>query len=307
MVLDWLMAGDPGIRWQTLRDLKGASPSAWEWQRAGVAREGWGKKLLDARDSEGTWGGGLYSPKWISTTYSLILLRRLGLPPGHPAALQGCFLLVDKGLAPDGGIDLFVGLNRSETCVTGFILGLVTALGLESAATERIVEYLLQNQMRDGGWNCERYAGATHSSFHTTINVLEGLRAYAESGGARARETRAAEARAQEFFLEHRLYRSHRTGEVVDPRMTRFSFPPRWYHDVLRTLDYFQASDAPCDPRLQDPIDLVRRKCGKDGRWVLQNRHPGKTFFEMEATGKPSRWNTLRALRVLKWWDAAVG
>jgi len=305
-VLEWLMAGDPAIRWQALRDLHGASRADWEAERARVGVEGWGRELLDSRDEAGTWGGGLYSPKWISTTYSLVLLRRLGLAPEHPTAVEGCALLMEEGLAPDGGIDLSVTLGRSETCLTGFVLALVTELGFESSGTERMVDYLLREQMPDGGWNCQRYQGATHSSFHTTINVLEGLRGYANGGGPRRSEVECAETRGREFFSEHHLYRSHRTGDVVDPRMTRFSFPPRWYHDVLRTLDYFQASGAPRDSRLEDPIELVRRKCGKDGRWPLQNRHPGKAFFEMEAVREPSRWNTLRALRVLKWWDSAA-
>ncbi len=305
-VIGWLLEGDPAIRWQVLKDLEDADPGTWRRERETVVGSGWGARLLRVRDAAGTWGGGLYSPKWTSTTYSLIMLRRFGLPSGHPAALEGCALLVDRGASRDGGIDLSTGLNRSETCITGFVLALVSEFGFRSPSTEDIVGYLLREQMEDGGWNCQRYRGATHSSFHTTINVLEGLRVYVETGGLKAAEVEKAESRAREFFLRHHLYRSHRTGEVVKPEFTRFSFPPRWHHDVLRTLDYFRASDAEYDPRLEDPIDLLRRKRGKDGRWRLQNRHPGKVFFEMEKVGKPSRWNTLRALRVLKWWDGST-
>jgi hypothetical protein len=303
--LDWLMKGDPAIRWQTMRDLLGKTDRVYNRERDKVPREGWGARLLKCQDPNGTWAGKLYSPKWTSTTYSLILLRRCGLPAGHPAALKGCRVLIDRGLFPDGGIDLSVGQNRSETCITGFVLALVTQLGLKTDATEKIVDYLLREQMKDGGWNCLRFQGATHSSFHTTINVLEGLRGYVETGGKQTADVLAAEARAREFFLEHRLYRSHRTGDIVNPCFTRFSFPPRWHHDVLRTLDYFQSSNAPYDKRLEDPIELLLCKRKKDGYWLLQNRHPGKSFFEMEAVGKPSRWNTLRALRILKWWGAA--
>jgi hypothetical protein len=203
-------------------------------------------------------------------------------------------------------MDLSVGLNRSETCITGFVLALVTYFRVVSPRVEEMISYLLREQMPDGGWNCLRYRGATHSSFHTTINVLEGLRLYSEAKGERAQEAEAAEERAREFFLRHALYRSHRTGEVVKAEFSRFSFPPRWHHDVLRTLDYFRDSGAPHDPRLEDPIGLLFRKRRKDGRWPLQNRHPGRTFFEMEKPGQPSRWNTLRALRVLLWW-ADVG
>ncbi len=157
--------------------------------------------------------------------------------------------------------------------------------------------------MADGGWNCEWDRGAVHGSFHTTTSVLEGLREYGVAGGARAAETEAAEQRGREFLLVHRLFRSHRTGEVVDERMLRLSFPPRWRHDVLRCLDYFRSANAPKDERLTDAIGVLVAKRRADGRWPLQQRHPGRTWFEMEEVGGPSRWNTLRALRVLTWWE----
>lgn len=306
-VVDWLLAGDPAIRWQTQRDLLGAEPEVWQRERRAVADSGWGARVLREQAPDGRWGGGIYTPKWTSTTYSLILLRRLGLEPGHPAAARGCEILLARGDSIDGGIDLSAGLDRSETCVTGFLLALVSYFGLVSPRTNEIIDYLLREQMPDGGWNCLRYRGATHSSFHTTINVLEGLRLHAQVHGERAQEVEAAEARAREFFLRHALYRSHRTGAVAKEVFTRFSFPPRWHHDVLRTLDYFRESGAAYDPRLEDPIALLVRKRRKDGTWPLQNRHPGRTFFEMEAVGGPSRWNTLRALRVLRWWESVGG
>ncbi len=305
-VNDWLLSGDPSIRWQAQRDLLGASPDTWLPERRRVGTHGWGARLLAEQAADGTWGGGIYSPKWISTTYSLILLRRLGLERHHPAASKGCRVLLDRGDSDDGGVDLSVGLNRSETCITGFVLALVSYFRVTSPRVEEIISYLLREQMPDGGWNCLRYRGATHSSFHTTINVLEGLRLYAKGGGERTREVEATEGRAREFFLRHALFRSHRTGQVVKAEFTRFSFPPRWHHDVLRTLDYFRDSENTCDPRLQDPIQLLLRKRRRDGKWPLQNRHPGRTFFEMEKPGKPSRWNSLRALRVLRWW-AEIG
>ena len=306
-VLRWLLAGDPAIRWQVMRDLTGAEPTRWRRERKAVAEKGWGARLLQKQDPGGGWGGGVYSPKWTSTTYSLILLRRLGLEAGHSAALKGCRVLLDRDASCNGGVDLSVGLNRSETCITGFILALYRHFGFAPRRTEEIVEYLLREQMTDGGWNCERFRGAKHSSFHTSIDVLEGLRVYVRTGGRRGGEVSEAESRAREFFLRHHLYRSHRTGEVVKEEFTRFSFPPRWHHDVLRTLDYFADSGAPHDPRLEDPIQTLVRKRRRDGRWPLQNRHPGKVFFEMEKPGKASRWNTLRALRVLKWWTEQQG
>jgi hypothetical protein len=160
--------------------------------------------------------------------------------------------------------------------------------------------------MPDGGWNCRRPSGATHASVHTTLSVLEGLRRYELHRGRSLAAVRRAQRRGREFLLVHRLFRSHRTGAVIKPAFTRFSFPPRWYYDVLRALDHFQAVEAPRDPRLADAIDVVRGHRKEDGRWPLQNRHPGKVYFEMERVGAPSRWNTLRALRVLKWWEGGV-
>lgn len=299
--IDWLLAGDPSIRWQVERDLLHAPRKTWEREQRRVATNGWGARLLAHQDKSGRWTPKLYGTKWISTTYSMVLLRQLGLPHDDARARRACRLFLDEALWRDGGINVSTTHKCSETCVTGMVLGLLAWFGCDDPRRERLIDYLLREQMPDGGWNCERRRGASHGSFHTTINVLEGLRDYIEAGGPRAIEARVAENRAREFFLAHHLYRSHRTGAVVDPAFTRFSFPPRWHHDVLRTLDYFRASDALYDDRLDDPIALVLKKRGGDGRWLLQNRHPGTTFFEIEAAGKPSRWNTLRAMRVLDW------
>ena len=300
-VLAWLLKGDPAIRWQVARDLLHLPAREWRAQQARVAREGWGARILARQDKTGRWTRRLYGQKWISTTYSLVLLRQCGLPNEEPRAQKSCLLFLEEGLWHDGGINVSTTLGRSEMCVSGMVLGLLSWFRVKDPRREDIVAYILRNQMEDGGWNCR--LGATHSSFHTTINVLEGLRDYVDAHGLRSGEVRQAEARGREFFLAHRLYRSHRTGRIVHSAMTRFSFPPRWHHDVLRTLDYFRASEAAHDERLEDPIGLVLERRTSAGSWLLQNRHPGTTFFELETVGKPSRWNTLRALRVLKWFE----
>jgi hypothetical protein len=138
---------------------------------------------------------------------------------------------------------------------------------------------------------------------NTTISVLEGLRHYELHRGRKLPAVRAAQRRGREFLLVHRLFRSHRTGEIIKSVFTRFAFPPRWHYDILRALDYFQAVNAPRDQRLAEAIDIVRSRQREDGRWLLQQSYKGKTYFELERVGTPSRWNTLRALRVLKWWD----
>jgi hypothetical protein len=306
--IQWLLDGDPSIRWQVLRDLFGAGASAVERERRKVAREGWGARLLARQDAGGTWAGGqsssggLYSPKWTSTTYTMLLLRDLGLAADNRQARSACALLLERGLRADGGINY--GPDRSsETCITGIVLSILSHFEHGDDRIDTVAGHLLEQQMADGGWNCQRRRGAGHASVHTTINALEALRLYELHRGRMSRRVRTAQRRGRDFLLAHRLFRSHRTGAVIKPAFTRFSFPPRWHYDVLRALDHFQAAAAPRDDRLGDAIGLVRARRSRDGRWPLQNPHRGLTWFELERAGGPSRWNTLRALRVLAWWD----
>jgi hypothetical protein len=303
--IEWLLAGDPAIRWQVLRDLRGSPPAVWKKQRREVARAGWGKGLLDHQRPDGNWGDGPYLPKWTCTTYTMQLLWQLGLEPGHPAALGACRAYLDSGVEEDGGINFWRPRRRvSETCISGMIFGQLCYFGgAEDAIIDRMADYLLGEQMADGGWNCRRSGGAAHSSFHTTISVLEGLREYVASRGLCARGAAQAAARGREFLLAHRLFRSHQTGEVVANELTHFHFPTHWHFDVLRGLDYFRSCAAPRDERLQDGIDLLLARQQGDGRWALARSYPGAMHLPLEAPGEPSRWNTLRALRVLRWWQ----
>ncbi len=309
--LRWLLDGDPAIRWQTMRDLVGAPERTFARERARVARDGWGARLLSRQDPDGTWAAGrssdsgLYSPKWISTTYTMLLLRDFGLPENNRLARKACAVLLDRGLQPDGGVGYGAWAKwtrRGETCIGGMVLSILSCFNYDDSRLDTIAKRLMEEQMPDGGWNCRRPAGATHGSVHTTISALEGLHRYELRGRRHAGAARPAQKRGREFLLDHRLFRSHRTGRVINPAFTRFSFPPRWHYDILRALDYFQAVDAPRDPRLSEAIDIVRSRRREDGTWLLQNRYSGRTWFEMERVGEPSRWNTLRAGRVLKWW-----
>jgi hypothetical protein len=306
-VIQWLLDGDPAIRWQALRDLEDAEKRTLERERGKMTRVGWAARLLARQDRSGTWAGGmssdggLYSPKWISTTYTMLLLRDFGLQPKNRQARTACAQLLDQGLQRDGGVN-YGWRGRGETCVSGMVLSILSYFGYDDERLDTIADHLLDEQMPDGGWNCRRPYGATHSSVHTTISVLEGLRLYELFRRRKVRAFRAAQQRGRVFLLMHRLFRSDRTGEIIKPDFLRFTFPPRWHYDVLRALDYFQAVGAPRDNRLAEAIELVRRKRRKDGRWPLEHRYRGKTYFELERVGAPSRWNTLRALRVLKWW-----
>lgn len=298
-VIDWLLQGDAAIRWQVMRDLLKVTDKQWKKEQRLVAREGWGKKLLSFQDPEGTWAGGVYTPKWTSTTYTLLLLRDMGLENNHPAAIRACKILEERDHSKDGGINYWHG-RESETCVTGMILSIFSWFGYHSPMIHRLVDYLLEQQMPDGGWNCRRAKGATHSSFHTTIIVLEGVALYDSCFPGPL--LKAAMSRALEFMLQHRLFRSHRTDRVFDPRMIMFSFPPRWHYDILRMLDYMAGQKFPWDPRMQDALDILKKKQDPTGRWPLQQPWPGHIWFELEAAHQPSRWNTLRALRILSFY-----
>ncbi|MEW6717833.1 MAG: hypothetical protein AB1345_10050, partial [Chloroflexota bacterium] len=301
-IILWLLEGDPAVRWQTLQDLLEEDTPRVVRERERIATEGWGARFLALQDAAGTWGNGLYSPKWISTTYTMLTLWRLGLPWHNPQAQKGCHLLLERGFYKDGGINFSSTIKYSETCITGMVLALLSYFRYPDDRVHHLAEHLLGQQMHDGGWNCQSYRGATHSSFHTTISVLEGLFEYEKAFPEHAALVQEAQARGREFLLVHQLYLSHRTGEVVDGRLTRFPFPPRWYYDVLRALDYFQACNAGGDERLKNPIELLKKRQKPEGYWILNSGPRGRIFFEMEKAREPSRWNTLRALRVLRWW-----
>lgn len=302
--LEWLLSGDPSIRWQIKRDILEQGPDEFLIERNLIPHEGWGKQLLSHQDPSGTWGGGLYSPKWISTTYTMLVLRRLGLPQDVIPAQLGCKQLLEGGFyEPDGGINFSVSYQYSETCITGMVLSILAHFHYPDSRVHRLADHLLTQQMPDGGWNCRSFKGDTHSSFHTTISALEGLLAYQITYPENQKIITSARNRAHEFLLKHKLYRSHRTGEIVDQRMTRFPFPPRWYYDVLRALDYFQAAEAEKDERFRDAIQLLIKKQNKNHIWPAYRGPSGRVYFDIEQAGKPSRFNTLRALRVLKWWN----
>jgi hypothetical protein len=291
--LDWLLDADPSIRWQVMRDLTDSEPAAIAAERARVAGEGWGARLLDLQTPDGQWGGGAYSPKWISTTYTLLLLRHLGIDPDDPKMRRATDLVAERVRMSPRKLPFFEYLG--ETCISGMVLALESYF--READPSRI-DWFFEQQKSDGGWNCA--LDSDRSSFNTTISVLEGLLEYERAvGGDRA--VTEARARAQEYLLERRLMYSLSTGDLINERWLLMSFPPRWFYDVLRALDYLATAGVEPDERCEDAIEVVRSKRRKAGTWPLQGRHAGKEHFTMEAAGKPSRWNTLRVLRVLDW------
>ncbi len=304
--VQWLLEGDQAIRWQVKRDLLDAPADEVDAERAQVATTGWGLQLLERQDPDGTWANGLYSPKWTSTTYTLLVLRHCGLDRGNERAQQGVALIWDGARYVDGGLTPAVSIDAPEACATSLYLALAYYFGADHPNVDPALDWLLANQLDDGGWNCRTVRfGDRHSSFHTSIMALEAL---AEAQRTLPHRTDIADAMAagREFFLRHHLYKSHRHGTIADPAFTKLSFPPRWHYDLLRGLDHFATTASPWDDRCSDALDVLRARRRKDDTWPVQHKHAGRVWFDMEPTGKPSRWNTLRALRVQRWHQRAT-
>jgi hypothetical protein len=374
-VKDWLLDSDPAIRWQVMRDLTDEPAEVVAAERAKIATEGWGARLLALQGTDGQWGRdvlpassqgegddlpdvgarkllrelhdvsldrlagyldldaetlaawendpqpnpedegfekyrsvlnwmrnsiGTLKPSWTSTTFTLMLLRDMGLDPASEQARQAVALVRDNSRWDHDGQRFFDG--EVEPCINGKVV----ALGAYFAQdVDGVVERLLGEQLDDGGWNCEAENGSVRSSFNTTIAGLEGLLEYEQANGPFPNVS-AARLEAEEYFLERRMLRRLSNGEIVDPAWTQFSFPTYWHYDVLRGLDYLRSAGAEPDERCAEAIALVESKRDSEGRWTLENTHPGRVHFEMdEGDGKPSRWNTLRAMRVLEWYGVS--
>lgn len=317
---EWLLDSDPAIRWQVLRDIEDAPADIVAAERVRVAAEGWVARLLALQGEDGLWAGGALFPAhrpdtaggpmfdrsegqpWIATEPTLTLLREFGVDPANERVRRAVAQVRDHCRWEHAGQRFFDG--EVEPCINGRTVSLGVYYGQH---VEGIVARLIDEQLEDGGWNCEAENGSARSSFHTTINVLEGLLAHEQATGGSA-ELVAARRRGEEYLLERRLLRRKSTGDVVKPSWLEFSFPTRWHYDVLRGLDYFRAAGDPPDQRLAEAMQLLHSKQQPDGTWLLENTHRGSVHFTLEdGDGKPSRWNTLRALRVVRWYTQTAG
>lgn len=310
-VVDWLLDSDPSLRWQVMQDLLGAPADEVAAERARVATEGHGARLLALQGSNGRWNDAAWNHGWNSTMHVLLLLRDLGLDPASGQARRAVELVRDRvtwqGCGPPecDGNPFFAG--EVEPCINGQVAAPGAYFGQD---VRSLIDRLLAEQLPDGGWNCEAERGSTRSSFNTTICVLEALLEHEHSTGANPAVT-AARLRGQEYLLERRLFRRRSTGEVIErdrkggTAWTRFAFPTWWHYDVLRGLDYLRRAGVTPDERVAEAINLVASKRDADGRWRLETRYPGVMPLELDdGEGRPSRWNTLRAWRVLQWYSA---
>jgi hypothetical protein len=314
-VIGWLLDSDPSIRWQVMRDLLDAPESEWTAERVKVETEGWGARLLSYQDADGQWAGGSFVPDgfdprewreigqpWTATCFSLQQLREFGLDPSSDRARRTVELIGANARWDEGGQPYWEG--EVEECINGRTVADGAYFGVDVSP---IVHRLVGERQGDGGWNCERCNGSVCSSFHSTINVLEGFLEYERATGGTL-QSREARRSGEEYLLKRHLFRRLGTGEPADGRFLSFLYPNRWRCDILRALDYFRVSamltfDAP-DPRLGEAVDHVRSKRLEDGTWPLDWSLPGRVWFNVDdGPGKPSRWVTLRALRVLGWWD----
>ena len=307
-VIDWLLDSDPAMRWQVMRDLMHEPAEVVAAERSRVATEGWGARLLELQAPDGLWAGMAFSQERTDTFHVLELLRRLGVDPAGEPARHALGLVREHVTWGDGAwwnppwaeSRYFEG--EVEPCINGNVVSTGSYFGVDMSP---LVERLLGEQLPDGGWNCEVENGATVSSLATTINVLEGLLEHERSTGGDER-TAEARRRGEAYLLERRLFRRKSTGEVIDPTWLQFSFPTWWHYDVLRGLDYLRDAGFEPDDRMAEAIAIVEGNRGADGRWPLQNPHGGESYVELdEGEGKPSRWNTLHALRVLGWFARA--
>jgi len=297
-VLEWLLAGDPVIRWQVMRDLLDEPAGVWEAERRRTLETGWVAELLSRQGPDGEWPTG----RWTGSVWTLLLLVGCGLPEGHSSARAPVERLLGRFMPPGQDVDGAFLLKRVDLCHLGFWLGLGAHVLGDDPRLSRLGEAVLSAQYEDGGWNCQlrNYPERRHSSFNTTFNVLESLRIAAAQRAIDERVFQKAEARAVEFMLAHRMYRSDKTGNVIAERFTHLTYPWHWHYKVLRGLDYLRLTAAIHDTRLDDPIELLLNQRKPNGRWPLQKRIPGTLLVEMERPGGESRWNTLRALRVLR-------
>ncbi len=301
-ITDWLLSGDVSIQYQVYRDLLGKNRNDLRQQ---IEYNGWGKKFLSQRKAGGHWGRGFYQPKWTSTHYTLLDLKNLGISPACPPIRQTIEMILAHEKGKDGGINPIGTISVSDVCINGMALNYMCYFQADKKQIESVTDFLLSQHMYDGGFNCHsNRKGAVHSSLHSTLSVLEGILEYKNNGYTyRLKELLAAVQASREFILQHKLYKSDKTGEVIDKKMLSFPYPSRWRYDVLRALDYFRAAGVKYDARMRDAIDVILKKRDKEHVWRLNAHHPGATHFLMEQAGKASRWNTLRSLRVLKHFD----
>lgn len=299
-IVEWLLEGDVSIQYQVWRDLLGVDKKKLQDR---IAKEGWGLNFLSKRNSDGHWGDRFYQPKWTSTFYTLLDLRNLNCSSNNKIIKEAIELVLRNGKADDGGIPLGPSTTQhSDVCANGMFLNYASYFYTPEKKLHSIIDSILDQIMPDGGFNCRTTrSGAKHSSLHTSLSVLEGLTEFQKAGYTyREDEILLAKESAIEFILLHQLFLSDRTGQIISKNFLKLTYPCRWRYDILRAMDFFQYAGIAWDNRMEAAIGILKSKRNKEGTWNMAAAHVGQVHFHMEKAGKPSRWNTLRALRVMK-------
>ena len=305
-IIDWLLQGDISIQYQVHRDLFDNERKDLQNR---IAKEGFGAKFLSKRLNNGHWGRQFYQPKWTSTHYTLLDLRNLCIAQDHRLIKESIEIILQNEKAKDGGILPIGKTQLTDLCINGMFLNYASYFKANEHDLESVVDCILAQIMPDGGFNCRSNRSVVkHSSLHTTLSVLEGITTYKKNGYKyRLDELKFAEQSSKEFILRHQLFISDRTDEIIDTRFLQLSYPRRWRYDILSALDYFQHSKSSYDNRMQPAIEILLQKQNKNSSWNVQAKHPGQVHFDMEKAGRPSRWNTVRALRVIRFFDIKTG
>lgn len=303
----WLLEdADPALAYQINRDLLRVDEAELRGLRSRIAKEGWGKALLEMRRDDGHWGNGVYNPKWTCTHYVLFELAQLGIEPDNAKCRESVSLLLDFPAGKDGGFNYARTVEYSDACINGMILNITSYFGINDTRVRCVVDFLMNIRMADGGWNCEYCRGARKSSLHTTISILEGISRFLKLGDPyRNRELEVARSRGIEFIMKHELYKTSTTGEIIKDEFLKFCFPVRWKYDILRCLDYFQSEKVACDPRMCDALALATAGLRRNG-YVSAFSQLGKVYPEVKTLMDGRKWNTLRALRVQRRYQAEL-
>lgn len=297
-IMKWLLSGDVSIAYQVKRDIVGIDDMQLKER---IATEGYGRSFLERQNDDGHWGRSFYQPKWTSSHYTLLDLKNLNIEK-TPAIERTIEKILGENIEEDGGVNPHRTVPKSDVCINGMALGYMCWFGTQENKLKSIVDFIISQQMPDGGFNCRlNYSGAVHSSLHSTLSVLEGIRTYFEEGYEyRLTELLEIEKSGRDFILKHRLYKSDKTGNIINKNFLMLSYPSRWRYDILRALVYFSDAGVDYDERMDDALGVLVSKRRKNGTWPVQAKHAGKVHFDMEETGKDSRWNTFRALKVLR-------
>ncbi len=300
-MVNWLLSGDPSIRWQVMKDLLKEDEETIHSERIKIETEGWGYKLLGFQDDDGKWSGQLYNGKWVSTTYSMLLLKEFGLLPNEKTK-KACQQLITGGLFNGEEIRFSSKQKLRDNGVTGLVLSILSYFEYDDDCIHKIADYLVKSQNMDGSWFFDHREGAEKYSFETTMIILRGLFEYQKKFPNKNKDKIETQIKGQKYLLNHNLFEDQKTNLPLNYKWLKISFPYYWFYDVLVALDYFREFNFK-DKRLQKAVNIIKQKQNKDGTWNLENKYAGKTFFDMEKVGPPSRWNTMRCLRVIKWWE----